>query len=239
MKSFVLLAVCVLSLALGSRALADGLAITPLRAVLSTRVQTAGFTLISQEPNPTLVQVHLFAWTQQNGVDQLVPSDDLLVGPPIFTIQPGQTQLIRIGLRNQPASQREVTYRIIIAEVPVRPRADNGINFAFRLSMPIFVTPDKPGEVSLHWSAVKVEASHMRLTVEDAGDRHVQVRSLRVVTAPRGDLIFSLPTAAYVLAGQNRSWMLRLNKVEASSSIRISAQTDHGPIEQTIDVHAP
>lgn len=239
MKCSALLAVCLVTVLHGSRAYADGLAISPLRAVLSTHVRTAGFTLISQEPNPTLVQVHLFGWSQQNGVDRLTPSDDLLVGPPIFTIQPGQTQLIRVGLRNEAATQREATYRIIIAEVPLRPRSDNGINFAFRLSMPIFVTPDKPGDVSLRWSAIKVDSSHLRLTVEDAGDRHVQLRSLRILTAPQGDLIVSFPMGAYVLAGQGRSWTLHLDKSQASNSIRILAPTDQGPIEQTIDVHAP
>ena len=239
MKFVALLAICLVTVLHRSPAWADGLGISPLRAVLSTQVRTAGFTLTSQEPNPTLVQVHLYAWSQQKGVDQLVPSDDLLVGPPIFTIQPGQTQLIRIGLRNEPASQREATYRIIIAEVPVQPRSDNGINFAFRLSMPIFVTPDKQSDVSLLWSAVKVDPSHLRLTVEDTGDRHVQIRSLRILTAPRGDLLFNLPTATYVLAGQDRSWILRLDKSQPGGSISIFAPTDRGLIEQTIAVHTP
>ena len=232
-----LLAAFLVSVMYGSPASADGLAVSPIRAVLSSHVRTAGFTLISQETNPTLVQVHLFAWTQQDGVDQLVPSDDLLVGPPIFTIQPNQTQLVRVGLRGEPAPLREVTYRIIIAEVPVRPRNDTGINFAFRLSLPIFVIPDTPLQTKLHWSAVKVDPTHLRVSVENAGNQHVQIRSLRVVTAPQGDLIVGFPAAAYLLAGQDRSWIVRVD-MHASRSIRISAPTDQGPIEQTIAVHS-
>jgi fimbrial chaperone protein len=46
--------------------------------------------------------VQLFAWSQDAGQDILQPTTDLLVSPPVFTVQPGQSQLLRIALRGAP-----------------------------------------------------------------------------------------------------------------------------------------
>src|SRR6202040_1964067 len=150
LKVFVPVAVCVALYVQPSTAMASGLTIFPLRADLSTQTRTAAFNVVSGESAPTLMQIHLFAWTQANGVDVLAPSDDLLVGPPIFTLKPGQTQLIRVGLRDPPTSNREVAYRIVIAEVPTAKLA--GLSFVYRLSMPIFVSPIAPSGPHAQWS---------------------------------------------------------------------------------------
>jgi fimbrial chaperone protein len=222
---------------LSSPALAGSLGITPLRISLTAATRTAGFTLLSEEPTPVLVQVHLLAWNQINGVDQLTPSSDLLVGPPILTIQPGQTQLIRVGLKSTPQTGRELTYRLLIEEVPVsHPGA--GIQFALHLSMPIFVTSKEESVPNLHWLATKVDARHLRISLSNLGDRHVQIKSLRIVSVAKADVISSERLASYVLAGQSHSWLVSLNKpLEADPTL--SALTDAGTFETRIDIRAP
>jgi fimbrial chaperone protein len=232
-----LAAVCLALYTQPSIAMANGLTIFPLRADLSMQTRTAAFNVVSGESAPTLMQIHLFAWTQPNGVDLLVPSDDLLVGPPIFTLKPGQTQLIRVGLRDQPTSNRELAYRIVIAEVPTAKLA--GLSFVFRLSMPIFVSPTMPSGPHAQWAVDRSDALHFRITLHNSGNQHLHLIALRVVTAPGGARIFSGSAVAYVLSGQRRSWIVPIDMALGARSFRIEATTGGGELDPPVFVNVP
>jgi len=230
-------AICLAAFFHASAAFANGLTVFPLRADLSAQTRIAAFNVKSGEATPTLMQVHLYAWTQTNGIDQLVPSDDLLVGPPIFTLPPGQTQLIRVGLRNVPTSNRETTYRIVIAEVPTSRLS--GLTFAFRLSMPIFVSPPTPRGPRAEWSVDKIDALHIRLILDNAGDQHIHVVSLRVVTVPDQASIFNGSAVAYVLAGERRTWVVPVARGSVARSFRIDATIEGGVLNPPAFVKMP
>ena len=237
LKLFISAAVCLALYSQPSVAVADGLTIFPLRADLSAQTRTAAFNVVSGESAPTLMQIHLYAWTQANGVDRLVPSDDLLVGPPIFTLNPGKTQLIRVGLRDAPTSNREVAYRIVIAEVPTTKFA--GLSFVFRLSMPIFVSPMMPSGPHALWSVDKSDARHFRFTLHNSGNQHLHLVALRVVTAPGGAQIFNGSAVAYVLSDQQRSWIVPVAKAVGARSFRIESTTEGGALDPPVYVNVP
>jgi fimbrial chaperone protein len=237
LKLFISAAVCLTVFSQTSAARANGLTIFPLKADLSPQTRIAAFNVISGESTPMLMQVHLFAWTQAHGVDLLTPSDDLLVGPPIFTLQPGQTQLIRVGLRDVPTLNREVAYRIVIAEVPTTRLA--GLTFAFRFSMPIFVSPMISSGPHAEWSVDKIDALHLRLTLDNRGDQHIHVVSLRVVTVPGESHIFSGNAVAYVLSDQRRTWIIPVDKARGARSFRIEATTEGGVLNPPAYVNMP
>lgn len=237
LKHIVSAAVCLAAGLHAAAAMAGGLTIFPLRADLSTQTRIAAFNVISGESTPTLMQVHLFAWTQANGVELLAPSDDLLVGPPIFTLAPGKTQLIRVGLRSDPMSNREIAYRVVIGEVPTSKLA--GLSFAFRLSMPIFVSPTMPSGPHAQWSVEHIDTRHLRLTLDNSGDEHIHVASLSVATEPADTLIFSGGPSAYVLSGQRRSWTIPVDKASDVRSLRVTVTTEGGALEAPAFVNVP
>jgi fimbrial chaperone protein len=225
MKGVTPVSVCLAVLLAMTGASANNLNISPLRALLSAHVRTAAFTVANTGLSPSLIQVHLLAWSQVDGVDQLAPSDALLVGPPIFTVQPGQTQLVRIGLRTTPTSPREQTYRLVLDEVPVRTA---GITFAFRLSMPVFITAEGAVGPRIKWLAERADATHLRLTLNNTGDQHVHINFLRIVARSSGDLLYSGTSVFYVLAGQRRTWTVPLNRVLGTGLIRVTAGSADG-----------
>jgi fimbrial chaperone protein len=233
MKFFAAGAVVLGLLLQGSAASASGVNILPLRAALSPQVRTASFRLASTGMTASLMQVHLLAWSQVDGADQLTPSDDLLVGPPIFTILPGQMQLVRVGLRSLAGPTHELSYRLMIDEVPTPNVA--GITFAFRLSLPIFVTPQQLAGPKVRLSAERPDATHLRLTLSNTGDEHIQIKTLRVAAAD-GTELYSGAAAWYVLAGQRRSWLFSLERAFSGSLILVRGSTDGRALNESVRI---
>jgi fimbrial chaperone protein len=119
--------------------------ISPLRADLSSRSQTGALTLRNQEDSPVVVQAEVLLWEQPDGQDKLSPTRDVLVSPAVFTIPGNGSQLIRVALRRPSDAQRELSYRLILTEVPQQASPGfTGLNVALRLSLPIFVAPTAP-----------------------------------------------------------------------------------------------
>lgn len=69
-----------------------------------------------------MVQLEAMAWNKAQGQDIYTPTTDLIAAPPIFTVPPGGTQIVRIGLRRAPDPQRELAYRVYFQEIPPPPR---------------------------------------------------------------------------------------------------------------------
>ena len=99
-------------------ACAGSFSISPLRAVLSASAQTGSLTLRNQEATPVVVQAEVMLWQQADGQDQLTPSRDVLVSPAVFTLPGNGSQLVRVALRRPADPQRELSYRLILTEVP-------------------------------------------------------------------------------------------------------------------------
>ncbi|MDA8656068.1 fimbria/pilus periplasmic chaperone [Luminiphilus sp.] len=72
---------------------------------------------------PASLQMEMLNWSQAQGQDVLTPTRELLANPPIFTVPAGGSQLVRVGLRRAPDGQRELTYRIVLQELPPPPKS--------------------------------------------------------------------------------------------------------------------
>ena len=103
-------------------ALAGSLSVTPVRVELSNAQRSAALTVRNDGDQPSVVQAQLVAWSQESNEDKLDPTVDLLASPPIFTVAPGASQILRVALRRAPDSAVERTYRILVTEVPGKPQ---------------------------------------------------------------------------------------------------------------------
>src|SRR5712692_6344838 len=100
---------------------AGSLHVSPVRLVLSQAQPTTILTLQNDGDQATVVQLEVMDWSQTDGEDIYTPTTGLLANPPIFTVLPGGTQTVRIGLRRPPDPQRERAYRLYLQEVPRHP----------------------------------------------------------------------------------------------------------------------
>ncbi|HEX7027401.1 MAG TPA: fimbria/pilus periplasmic chaperone [Gammaproteobacteria bacterium] len=183
----------------GSFRISPTLADVPPGASMATfRVQNSGGT-------PLTLQVTAKKWGQHNGEDILVSTGSLLVVPPISTIAPGASQVVRVALQ-QPRPKRELAYRVFFHEVPPPPAPGTiGVQTALRLSIPLFFAPEKTAE-ELDWKVQRAANGKLRLTAHNRGTRFARLTGLGL-TAGRHALT-QLDGPLYILAGTRRHWLL-------------------------------
>lgn len=222
-----------LSLAIGP-ALAGSIAVNPIRVALSASKTTGALVVRNSGAEPSVVQMEIVSWSQHEGKDVLVPTKELLATPPIFTVPPGGSQTVRIGLRQGADPRREVSYRVIMQEVPPPPSPEfRGLRVALRLSVPVFVTPAIAAAPALQWQANRNSQGDLQLAALNAGNAHVQVLRFKLSDGGSELRPIAQPEAAYILPDQQRGWTLRFKPAPApavGSALRVVAQTDAGDI---------
>ena len=75
---------------------AGNFSVSPVSVTLSGKNPIAALTVRNNSTMPTTVQLQLKQWAQKSGKDVFAPTHSILATPPIFTIQPGKSQIIRL-----------------------------------------------------------------------------------------------------------------------------------------------
>ena len=219
---------------------AGTLVVSPVRATLSASHQVSALTVRNDGAEPTVVQLEVLSWSQQDARDVYDPTREILATPPIFTVPPGGSQIVRVGLRRAPDPRRELSYRLYLQEVPPPPKADfQGLQVALRIGVPVFVLPPAPARPVLRWQLSRTPQGQLKVTLSNDGNAHIQVANFRLVPAGRQPLP-TLQVAAYVLPGQSRDWLVDAAPAPPpGSALRLFAQTDAGDIQAELVVDQP
>jgi fimbrial chaperone protein len=208
---------------------AGAFGVSPIRITLTPQQPAGMLTVSNQSDEESVVQLQANAWSQQDGADVLEPTGDLIAVPPLFTLTPGGSQVVRLGLRRPPAAAGEVTYRLLLREVPPPPADDfMGLQVALNLSLPVFVLPAGGAQPELRWGLARAADGSVELQLNNAGDAHVQLQKF-TLTDPEGNVRNSKALSVYLLPGQSRSWPLETDVL--SGRWTLSAETDVGPVE--------
>lgn len=219
---------CGLVFLLGAAGMANAgsFAVNPVRVTLSAEQKVSALTIHNNGGQPAVVQLQVVEWSQQNGKDVYVPTRDLLATPPIMTVPPGQSQVIRVGLRATADPRVESAYRLFLREVPPpSPDGQGGLQVALHLSLPIFVKPAVAAAPELRWEAESAGDGQLRVRLANSGNAHVQVTGFRI--GLEGAELETKPVSGYLLPGQQRDWLVKLD-AEPGQSVRLHAATDAG-----------
>lgn len=186
---------------------AGSFSISPLRVDLSAQARTVALKVRNEDPAPVVIQAEVMQWDQQEGKDELVPTRDLLVSPPLFTLEPGAEQVLRVALRGAADPARELSYRLVLQEVPPESgQAFTGLSVLLRLSLPVFVAPAAPASPVLEWSAGTGDDGALVISVANTGTAHGRILGFRLVSGGQDVAPVEQPVVAYVLPGRQRSW---------------------------------
>jgi fimbrial chaperone protein len=155
---------------------------------------------------PIAAQVRVYAWTQVDGEDQLVPSDALVVSPPIVELPAAAEQTVRVVRLGALASGHDQTYRIVVDELPQGDAGrENTVNIRLRYIIPVFVRAANSTAPTLSCAL----ESDSRLSCANGGGRAAQLGASRLLGA--GDQAVNLSDGlfGYVLPGSRRVWLLQ------------------------------
>ena len=194
------------SLIAASAAHGGAFGVAPIRLELDRATRTSLITVTSDDARKLYFQAKLFEWTQDpQGKDVLAESADLVFFPQIFTLDPKQKRVIRVGSKG-PAPAKEKAYRLFIEEMPdpnEGPAAGAQVAVRLRFGVPIF-----------HWDGSpqpKLEAQarpgkgEAILTVRNDGDRNIRLEELFVL---QGDRVLAKAAGWYVFPGVSREFSL-------------------------------
>lgn len=218
-------------------ALADSLRVNPVRIFLSAQTPIAVLKVHNGGTVATVMQLEGVSWQQSAGEDIFVPTREILATPPIFTVPPGGTQIVRVGLWRQTDSRRELTYRLFLQEVPTGAAKEDKIRILWRFGIPVFVAPDgttpKP---LLEWRAVETSQKTLRIEAINQGDAHVLISSFSLA-ATDGSLLAEQQGMNYLLPEQGHHWLITIDKARMPGTrLRIIAQTDGGVIDAEVSL---
>jgi fimbrial chaperone protein len=213
--------------------MAGSLSVTPIRIELSSTQRSVALTVRNDGDQPTVVQAQLVAWSQADNDDRLEPTTDILASPPIFTVAPGASQVLRVALRRAPDAARERSYRVLVTEVPGTPPPESSVaQFALKISLPIFV--DASGAKTapqLEWSGTRTAKGELALSAVNTGAKHIQVQTIEVTRAGT-DPDARFAGLWYILPGQRRTVTIKPSDGHtiAAGRVQVKAETDAGPL---------
>lgn len=227
-----------------AQAVAGTFSITPVRVDLSTKAGTGVVTLRNQEDQPVVVQAEAHAWQQVDGVDQLAPTRDVLVTPAVFTVPPKGAQVVRIALRREADAATELSYRLVLTEVPPQAAPGfTGLNFALQMSLPVFVAARAKTAPDLQWQARLRDDGTLVVTTHNAGSEHARVLDLELAPLAANGTAVRPTGAAYVLPGQSRSWNVTRDERKDNDDngaawrrLRVKGTAEHGDFAAELTV---
>lgn len=220
---------------LATAASANGIAIAPQRLTIPADSRAAAINIRNDDAAAHVLQADLRTWTQQDGRDHYAPAQAALATPALFRLEPGQTQVVRVGLLG-PMRMRESeqAYRLFLTEVPTDAATSRfpTLRLLLRISIPVFALPLHP-EIRPEWSA-RLAGNWLSLRLNNRGNVHLLINHLGIDN-DRGQVVTSGSGLWYVLAGARRSWRLPI-KAKTGDRVQVRAETDTATL--TADVAA-
>lgn len=180
-----------------STANAGSFTVAPVRIELTVPRRAASIEVQNTGDRPAQIQVERYRWLADNGGDDgLEATEDVIATPPIFTLAPGQKQIVRVLLFGAPDPAREGTFRIILQETALDDPPPNAVQALLRINMPMFVTP--PGARSeLTWSMQR-DGERWWLLMENTGNAHAHIHGARTLSGQ------DIKATGYLLPGERR-----------------------------------
>jgi fimbrial chaperone protein len=190
---------------LPSAALAQ-VAISPVRIDLSDEHTKDVIRISSQADKTVSYQVEIVSWSQSDERREIyTPTEDVLAVPPLFTLQPGEEQIVRVGMLTDANPSTEQSYRMFITELagPQEEVAETtGVNMRLRLGVPVFIAPRALPHATLEHIESRQMENQLFMQMRNSGNTHVRVSEVKY-HAPGASEPSVEAAAIYVLAGQS------------------------------------
>lgn len=211
-------------LALAAHARATTFGAKPNSLTLDAQHRIAQLEFSSLDARTNLFDVTVARWSQTDGQDSLVPVTDPIVVPPIFSISPYETVLLRLTFRLPPQpGPSETSYQVIIKEVLPKTASAN----ARIVTVPLFVPPASPSTTAPTYTLKRAGSPNSAdLIIKNASNTHIYIGKLSVEVDSKS--LYEGVPAIYVLAGQSRTIPLKLTAALSGQNAELRYEDDRG-----------
>lgn len=216
----------------GAHAASSGIAVNRTAILFSPGDEAQSFAVSDSGTDTVHVQIRLFRWHNKGTEDVYEPTQDIGFSPAIVSLAPNESQVVRMVVL-APRRLQEGSYRLFIDQLPPPPRAGT-VTLPVRFVVPVFVQGEHPSsKPALTWKAT-ARSGETVVTAINTGAVHARLVDLGYVAGGHEQIVVP-GLAGYVLAGEQRSWAFPYR----GSSLEIVAQSEQGPIHQSIPLVAP
>lgn len=222
-------------------AVAGVFSVSPVRIFMSSRDRATAVTITNEGDDELVMQADVYRWSQKpSGEDDLAPSEDLILSPPILKLAPHAHQVVRLARVGPPPTDTQLTYRLIVREVPeaIKSSPDVRLQVALAFSLPVFITP--PGvKRDVKCTAQRQAPDALAVTCENDGKGYAQPRQLDLAL-PAGTRLATRDSAFYLLPGMKRTVELHAapGATIPAGALKLSVTFDDGAV-QDYDVNLP
>lgn len=204
--------------------------VSPVRIYMSPGDKAVAVTVVNEGSSDIVLQADIFSWAQDaNAEDALVLSDDMILSPPILKLAPQSRQVVRLALLRAPDPQRQLTYRLILREIPEAlgpPPPGVSVPVALALSMPVFITPPAAKrDLSCSVTRLKKEAS-LDVYCLNHGTAYAQLRKITVSQGKQEVARFE--GGSYLLPDVRKRFRLPLENVPQPEPVTLTLEFDDG-----------
>lgn len=224
-----------LFLAATESALAGVFSVTPVRIYMTPRDRAVAVTITNEGESPVVLQADLNQWTQRpDGSDELTPTEDLILSPPIIRLGAKARQVVRLARLRPPDASRQLTYRMILREVPeAAPSKDNiQVAIALALSMPVFITPPL-AKREVACKATPGDPGNLNVACANIGTAYTQIREILVREGER--LVGRFEGGPYILPGAEKVLPVKLERAGPAAAplgaLQLAVTFDDGKTE--------
>lgn len=184
--------------------------VSPVRIYMEPRERATAVTVINEGDTELVMEGELFQWKQKpDGSDELTPTDDLILAPPIAKVAAKSRVVLRLANLKPVPPGEQLTYRMIVREVPEatqKPGVQIQVSLAF--SLPVFITP--PGAKShLVCAATRKSPDMLVASCENQGDAYAQPVNFAVRGAAGDVLLSQNVNGGYILPKMRREFQLK------------------------------
>lgn len=228
-----------LALAFASNLHAGAFSVTPVRIYMKPGDRAVALTIVNEGATPVALQADMHNWAQTaDGTDEIDLTEDMIVSPPIIKLAPKARQVVRLALLRPADASRQLTYRLIVREVPeatATPDQTLQVPIALALSMPVFITPRHAARV-VDCAVSRADTQTLEARCGNTGTAYAQ---LREILFRRGDeTLARFEGGTYILPGANRVLVAKGEQAIAPGPAQMEVRFDDGKT-QRFDVTLP
>jgi fimbrial chaperone protein len=204
------------------------ISVSPVLIELSARHGKDVVRVANASDEPKSFEINVVAWTQSEEQREIyADSGDLVAVPPLFTLEPGGEQVVRIGLMRDPDPETERAYRVFITELAPpedEARAQSGINMRLRFGVPVFVAPLADGVKAIDFTGLDSIGGHTFMKLANSGNIRVKITEIRY-RSPLEEESATSTASFYLHPGKSGLLPLAFPDLNAGGTIELVTDT--------------